>query len=360
MLCAALAASFLLCTGAAALDLGQAVVSSSASLNLRAEPSTGGQKLASMEPGAKVTVLSQSGEWYKVTYASTTGYCSAAYLTIGDGTYPKPASVSCDGPLNLRSLPDSSSDVITAIPSGSSLTVFDGADGWYKAAYGDFVGFVSAQYVELSQGAASDEAKTGTISASGGLNLRAKPDSGSSRITIIPNGARVTITEMLSSGWYKLEYSGKTGYALGKYVRLGGGLADRSYERPNSAKASEIVEYAKKYLGVKYAYGGASPKKGFDCSGFTQYVFSNFGYSLPHSATSQSKLSYGVTVSKSELAIGDLVFFSQGKYAIGHVGIYVGDGLFIHASSPGDVVKYDRMDSSYYSKNYKTARRIIK
>ena len=118
----------------------------------------------------------------------------------------------------------------------------------------------------------------------------------------------------------------------------------------------DVVAYAKNYLGVKYVYGGSSPK-GFDCSGFTVYVFKHFGISLSRTATGQYK--YGSSVSKSNLQTGDLVFFKGSGKAIGHVGIYVGGGSFIHASSPGDVVKITSLSDSYYVRNYVGARRIL-
>lgn len=103
---------------------------------------------------------------------------------------------------------------------------------------------------------------------------------------------------------------------------------------------------------------GSGPKN-FDCSGFTQYVMKNFGVSLAHAAKAQSKV--GTYISKANLQKGDLVFFSQdgsGKN-IGHVGIYIGGNQFIHASTPSTGVRLDSLSSSYYSKNYVTARRVL-
>lgn len=126
---------------------------------------------------------------------------------------------------------------------------------------------------------------------------------------------------------------------------------------PAPSSSSSVVEFAKGYLGCKYVYGGSS-SKGFDCSGFTMFVFSNFGKSFPHSASAQS--AYGTPVSKDNLQSGDLVFFSQDYSGsnIGHVGIYVGDGQFIHSCCPQHGVRYDSLSSSYYKSNYVTARRI--
>ena len=125
----------------------------------------------------------------------------------------------------------------------------------------------------------------------------------------------------------------------------------------NSSKGEEIVAYAKKYLGCKYVYAGSGPST-FDCSGFTMYVYKHFGYSMGHSAVTQAGL--GKYVSKSNLQPGDLVIFNNSaNTSIGHVGIYVGEGKFIHASSGGGRVMISSLSGSYYKTRYVTARRII-
>ena len=113
---------------------------------------------------------------------------------------------------------------------------------------------------------------------------------------------------------------------------------------------SSVVSIAEQYLGVPYRWGGASPS-GFDCSGLVMYVFSQVGVSLPHSSYSQYGM--GSPVSRDQLQPGDLVFFD----GLGHVGIYVGGGSFIHAPHTGDVVKISSI-SGWYASSYVGARRI--
>ena len=117
-----------------------------------------------------------------------------------------------------------------------------------------------------------------------------------------------------------------------------------------AARYGQVVGIALQYLGVPYVWGGSSPATGFDCSGFVAYVFAQVGVSLPHHAASQ--YSYGTPVSYDQLEPGDLVFFS----GLGHVGIYIGGGQFVHAPHTGDVVRIsslaDRMSS------YVGARRL--
>ena len=113
-----------------------------------------------------------------------------------------------------------------------------------------------------------------------------------------------------------------------------------------------VVGIAMQYLGVPYAWGGASPS-GFDCSGFVMYVFSQVGVSLPHNAAAQ--YGYGVAVSSDQLQPGDLVFFD----GLGHVGIYIGGGQFVHSPHSGDVVKISSLGDSWYASTYVGARRIL-
>ena len=118
------------------------------------------------------------------------------------------------------------------------------------------------------------------------------------------------------------------------------------------ARYGGVVGIAMQYLGVPYRWGGESPSTGFDCSGFTKYVFGKMGVSLPHYTGAQWQL--GSPVAKSDLQPGDLVFFN----GLGHMGIYVGGGSFIHAPRTGDVVKISSMSQDWYARTYLGARRL--
>jgi peptidoglycan DL-endopeptidase CwlO len=113
----------------------------------------------------------------------------------------------------------------------------------------------------------------------------------------------------------------------------------------------EVVSIALQYLGVPYRWGGASPS-GFDCSGFVMYVYGKIGISLPHHAASQ--YGYGSAVSRSNLAPGDIVFFN----GLGHNGIYIGGGQFVHSPHTGDVVKISSLSDSWYASAWVGARRL--
>ncbi len=122
---------------------------------------------------------------------------------------------------------------------------------------------------------------------------------------------------------------------------------------PGSALGSQVVSIAMQYLGIPYVWGGASPSQGFDCSGLLMYVYAQVGVSLPHYAASQYTM--GVAVSRDQLQPGDLVFF----HGLGHNGMYIGNGQFIHAPHTGDVVKISSLDEAWYASTWVGARRIL-
>lgn len=126
-----------------------------------------------------------------------------------------------------------------------------------------------------------------------------------------------------------------------------------------TSKGSDVAELAQKYLGYKYVVGGKNPESGFDCSGFTRYIFLQFGHSLGSTAAGQNNV--GVEVSREELKAGDLIlFYDEGKTKIGHTGIYVSDGNFVHSANPERGVVIDNINTnSYYNERYIVAKRIV-
>lgn len=127
----------------------------------------------------------------------------------------------------------------------------------------------------------------------------------------------------------------------------------RSY---NGSKSQQIISYAKQFEGVPYVWGGSSPN-GFDCSGFVQYVFAQNGIKLPRTADYQANV--GTPIDKSQLQPGDLVFFAGDHVNVSHVGIYIGNGQMIHASSGKHQIDYDDLSRPYRVDHYHSARRIL-
>ena len=181
----------------------------------------------------------------------------------------------------------------------------------------------------------------------------APSDSAASLRTLRP-GKVARLNDVTEDGsWYQITFSGTTGYVRSDACQA---VQYSDYAGTSAVKSAreDLVDYAKSFLGTRYVWGGASPS-GFDCSGFTMYVYAHFGYRMSHGASDQL---YAFTrVSSAERLAGDLVFFSYGGGDISHVGIYLGGGAFIHATSNGGV-KISYFDG-YYSSTYVGAVRIL-
>jgi len=133
-------------------------------------------------------------------------------------------------------------------------------------------------------------------------------------------------------------------------------LANLVESLANATPAAPLVAAALEHLGVRYRWGGNDPNSGFDCSGLVVYAARSLGVMLPRTAATQART--GVAVKKSELQAGDLVFFNTRGSRYSHVGIYAGEGKFIHAPRTGAVVRVESMKGSYWTKRYTGARRL--
>lgn len=282
--------------------------------------------------------------------------------------------------------PTEESNVYILLPLDAIVSVIEDLDDWFRVSYNDCTGFIPPEYIELLK---YDEAfETYGVVDAEEMSLLKEADGGSEVLATLKDGDRVEVTG-LDNGWFAVRSGDKTGYVTGDDLDLTmdkEAPAPKAAAKPAAKKAaatdekktdegsseqastetaavssgsgSAVVDFAMQYLGVPYAYGGTSGS-GFDCSGFTMYVYSNFGVSLAHGATPQ--LNNGTAVSQSELQPGDLVFFF-GTYntssAASHVGIYVGGNQFIHASTSRGVI-ISSLGESYYANRYLTARRVL-
>jgi cell wall-associated NlpC family hydrolase len=133
--------------------------------------------------------------------------------------------------------------------------------------------------------------------------------------------------------------------------------ADDTIPSPETPKpvllGTRAAQYAKRFVGVRYTYGGMSPRTGFDCSGLVAFVYRHFGVQLPHFSGAQ--FAYGHRVVRGAWRPGDLVFFN----ALGHVGIYIGNGRFVEATHPGGRVQVSSIFGGWYAQTYDGARRIF-
>lgn len=344
------------CAGAAyAVSVG--TVDESA-LRLRSGATTASEILDTLPNGHKVLILEKNGEWYRVSNGGLLGYMYAEYLKnepdakcdLGDGEVT--GSV-----VNLRDKPNTDGAVLTRLSKGARARILGTGGGWYYIEAGALKGYISPDYFApvKGQGTAvtAPEPEVGVVTGSV-VNVRARPDLGGAVLFKLSMGERAQIVSSLS-GWTQINYNGAQGYISSDYFKPEEQAAAAIAASSASGLGQQIVSYARNYLNVAYVYGGSTPS-GFDCSGFTTYVFKHFGITVNRTASAQ--YTQGVSVSRSALMPGDAVFFSNGDTAIGHVGIYIGDGKFIHASSPGDVVKITALSESYYASRYQGARRF--
>ena len=360
-----------------AAEIGTGVVDAS-SLRLRGEPSLSSTTLTYLPDGAVVSVHEKLDGWYKVVYNDMTGYVSADYLvytpaetvqttdesTDGSADEPVIDSSSEETPaetakvgritgdnVNFRNSPSTAADIIGKLAQGTEVEVVSVSGGWCEVRCEGTTGYVSADYVEVD--GESMQTPKGIVTGSC-VNVRSGPSTEHGIVTKVYAGTIVELLEK-SGNWYYISYNGYKGYIRADYVREYKG-------NTTSAIGEQVVALAMSYLGVPYAWGGASPS-GFDCSGFTLYIYKQFGYSLSHSASSQWQ-STGEYVDRKDLQPGDLVFFADpsrtnGK-ACSHCGIYIGNGEFIHASSSssGKYVRISSLTSGYYNTYYKGAKRL--
>jgi cell wall-associated NlpC family hydrolase len=262
------------------------------------------------------------------------------------------ATVKADA-LNLRSEESAASTSKMLIPNGAFLLVEQKNGDWYKVMYNGQVGYVSAKYINFSENLDGTYNYTATV-AGDNVRLRAGASTSSAILGVYSTGTQLTVLGV-SGNWLKVSVSGTVGYIRSDFVGYGG-TASTGYVSTQS-KGEQIVATAKEYLGTKYVWGGMSTS-GFDCSGFVNYVYKLYDYSMNRVA--QSIFSYdGTWVDKEDLQPGDLVFFGYSGSSVSHVGMYIGDGQFIHSSSSAGQVVITDLSQSYYTRMYVGAKRII-
>ena len=259
--------------------------------------------------------------------------------------------------LRLRAKPSTDAEILANASYGDNVVIIREVDGWYLVDYNLQIGYMSADYITFKERENIDLGYGVVEDAS--VNLRDTPSADGALLATLTTGETAYIIG-LNCGWYKVQYEGQTGYIRSDLLALTEPPRWNSQNYVGEAPVVEtvgeqIVNYAYNFLGTPYVWGGTSTS-GFDCSGFTQYVFKQMGYSIKRTAAQQLTCGYAVT----DLQLGDLVFF-ENTYTTGadasHVGIYVGDNQFIHAASGG--VKVTDLSDDYYAARYIGARRVI-
>lgn len=299
-------------------------------LRLRSGASTGSKILDTAAKGEVVVIVSKVGQWYKVIYNLQEGYMHSNYVSAATKENAELGYGKINGSsVNLRSGAGTGYSKVAQSKKNDTVYIIGINNGWYKVIYGSKICYIRSDFVDLTEipyeNKDSDKSpkffrggkSTGVTVSASALNGSASSNTGASNSNSTDNSP-----------------SGNT----------------------SSVSGSTIAATAKKYLGTRYVYGGASPS-GFDCSGFVSYVLNSLGFSV--SRTLSSMYSKGTPVSKSQLKPGDIVFFKNTyKSGLSHVGIYVGDGQFIHAPGTGKVVSYAALNTTYWTSHYYGAVRF--
>lgn len=271
--------------------------------------------------------------------------------------------------VRFRSGPGTNYSIIETYNRGKALTVTGTVGDWTACVIDRQSGYVYSEYVTLDEDEdpgedpvptptpsqtpfPSDEAAGGYITGNN-VRLRAEPSMSSEILADLYYGNAVTINGTVGD-WTAVTYKNLKGYVYSQYVQRG------EYEpisnSEGSAKGREIAEFALRFVGYNYVWGGSSPETGFDCSGLVYYVYGHFGYTLNRVAADQAR--NGVHVDPSDLQPGDVLCFYSGGGYIGHAGIYIGDNKFVHAANSSSGVIVTELSGYYASRGYE-ARRIV-
>ena len=278
-------------------------------VNVRSIPSEDGEVVGKLYDNSVGDFLGEENGWYKIESGNCIGYVKAEYCVTGEAADEmakevgrRTATVTTQT-LNVRKEPNTESSILGQVPMGEELTVTDEAGGWVQIKIEEGYGYVSEEYVTLSIEFVKAE-------------------------SIEEEKARLKKEEEERQA--ALEASRKAKEAAAQAAAEEAAqvqAAAAEVSTSNSDLGQQVADFAVQFVGNPYVYGGTSLTNGADCSGFTLAVYANFGVSLPHSSAAQNKK--GTNVGSISNAIpGDIVYYS------GHVGIYIGNGQIVHASTP--------------------------
>lgn len=310
-------------------------------VNVRSVPSEEGDILGKLYSNSAATILEKSDDWYEVKSGSVTGYIKAEYLMIGEEAEKltkevgKQVALVTTDTLKVREKPTVESTVLTLVAKGDQFIVKQEKNGWFKIVYeGDKTGFVSADYVDVNY-----EFEEAISIAEEQERILAEQEA------VQAEQIRVAEQEALRAEERRTASIAEAN----EKSQISDNVVIKNYDANSSAVRNRIVEYALRFEGNPYVWGGTSLTNGADCSGFTQSVFRDNGISIPR--TSRTQAISGKRISIDDMQPGDLIFYERNG-TINHVGIYIGNGKVIAASSPETGIRI----TNY---NYRNPYRVV-
>lgn len=355
------------------------------SLNIRTSPEIKDDNVVGQAlEGERYQVIGQGDGWIQIS----SGYISTDYaevkLSLNEAVkmdlramainrYDHLVISKVTNYLNVRSSPADEGDknIIGKMPSKAAGDILETLDGWYKIRSGSITGYITSdpQYTATGQEAidlATQAASLMAIVRTDRLNVRMEPNTDSKIWTQISKEERYPVEKQLD-GWVQIDLdtgdSGNGEENDGAYISTRDNNVDVQYALTEAIKfspmeetanqqaslRSKIVNYALKFVGNPYVWGGTSLTNGADCSGFTQSVLRNFGISVPRVSREQANTGKGIK--SSDMRPGDLIFYTNSKGTINHVAMYIGNGQIVHAASRRSGIKISTW-------NYRTPAKI--
>ncbi len=290
-------------------------------VNVRSLPDENSEVLGKLYNHSVGTFLGEENGWYQIQSGNVTGYVKADYCVVGDEAVElakqvrtRIATVTTQT-LFVRKEPTTESKVIGMVPEMEELVVSEETEGWVKVDVEEGIGWVSADYVSLRNEFVKAESKEEE------QKRLAKEEAAR-------KAARDAAAKSAQNAASKGSASG---------TNTSDSTSANSSATSQNQSGRDVADYALQFVGNPYVYGGTSLTKGADCSGFVQSVYANFGVSLPRTSAEQRSAGYAVD-GISNAQAGDLVCYS------GHIGIYIGDGKIVHASSSKTGIITSRAD----------------